>query len=187
MHTDSREALPSGNRQQALIETNIRCLRQALDLIDRIDDRAFTCAPGGMPRHRVGAHFRHILEFYDCFLNCTASAYIDYDSRGRDPMLERSRAAAIERIERIIGQLNDRQLPNDDFPLMVRMEDADDRDPWLPSSVSRELQALSSHTVHHFALISMTLLALGVEVDPSFGVAPSTLRHERKLQSSEAA
>jgi hypothetical protein len=33
-------------------------------------------------------------------------------------------------------------------------------------------RCLSSHTVHHFALIALTLRAHGVAVDPKFGVAP---------------
>ena len=64
-----------------------------------------------------------------------------------------------------------------DRALMVRMEDAGPTpDCWMSSSLARELQMLSSHTIHHFALIAMTLRAHGVELDADFGVAPSTLR-----------
>jgi hypothetical protein len=45
------------------------------------------------------------------------------------------------------------------------------------SSTGRELQTLSSHTIHHFALIAMTLRVLGHKVDRDFGMAPSTLRY----------
>jgi hypothetical protein len=60
------------------------------------------------------------------------------------------------------------------------MEDAESNDvsdSFMESSLSRELQVLSSHTVHHFALIAVTLRAHGVQMDPDFGMAPSTLRH----------
>jgi hypothetical protein len=60
------------------------------------------------------------------------------------------------------------------------MEDAEAvslSDIFMQSSASRELQVLSSHTVHHFALIAMTLRMHGVEMDPGFGMAPSTLRY----------
>jgi hypothetical protein len=60
------------------------------------------------------------------------------------------------------------------------MEDAeasDVRECFMESSISRELQVLSSHTVHHFALIAMTLRMHGVEMDADFGMAPSTLRY----------
>jgi hypothetical protein len=60
------------------------------------------------------------------------------------------------------------------------MEDADSdavREGFMESSISRELQVLSSHTVHHFALIAITLRTHGVELDSDFGMAPSTLRY----------
>jgi hypothetical protein len=60
------------------------------------------------------------------------------------------------------------------------MEDADSKavcEGFMESSISRELQVLSSHTVHHFALIAITLRVHGVEIDSDFGMAPSTLRY----------
>ena len=57
---------------------------------------------------------------------------------------------------------------------------------FMDSSISRELQVLSSHTVHHFALIAMTLRMHGVELDSDFGMAPSTLRY-LSAKTAEAA
>jgi hypothetical protein len=59
-------------------------------------------------------------------------------------------------------------------------------DCFMDSSISRELQVLSSHTVHHFALIAMTLRMRGVELDSDFGMAPSTLRY-LAAKTAEAA
>jgi len=53
---------------------------------------------------------------------------------------------------------------------------------WVFSNLARELQFLASHTVHHYALIALTLTALGVPVDADFGMAPSTLRHAERQQ-----
>ena len=53
--------------------------------------------------------------------------------------------------------------------------------------MSRELQVLSSHTIHHFALIGMTLRAHGVVLDEDFGVALSTLRYRNSKQAASAA
>ena len=47
---------------------------------------------------------------------------------------------------------------------------------------------LSSHTIHHFALIAMALRAHGVAVEAGFGMAPSTLSYQaRRAASAEAA
>jgi len=75
-----------------------------------------------------------------------------------------------------------------DSLLLVRMENAE-VDVHLRSSISRELQALSSHTIHHFALIAVTLRLHGFEVDPEFGMSPSTLQYwaAQTTASTEAA
>lgn len=183
-------AMKQMNAQSALVEMNRRWLRQALDLLGLLDQRQFSTSPKGMAPHRVGSHLRHIVEFYECFLDGLDPTHIDYDARRRDLTLESSVAVAADRICRIIVRLESEAALQHDGVLFVRMEDAagfDLVDPFLMSSVARELMTLSSHTIHHFALIAMTLRAHGVAVNPDFGVAPSTLRHREQKQAERAA
>lgn len=169
------------SRQELLIETNLHSLRQALSLIEQIDDRIYAESPAGFAPHKVGAHLRHVLEFYECFLDGIECSHIDYDARRRDLSVETSRTIAAERIRSIIRRLEAEPLLRGDSIIWVRMEDGD---AFLTSSPGRELQVLSSHTTHHFALIAMTLRGHGFEVDPEFGLARSTLRY---LATAEAA
>ena len=169
------------NRRNVLIETNIRWLRQALGLLGRLDDAAFATSPTGMEPQRAGAHLRHIVEFYQAFLEGLASYHIDYDARRRNPEIERSRAAACAAIDSIIRELCSCPALRFDAIVWVRMEDATAdaiREPFMESSIDRELQVLSSHTIHHFALIAAILRLHGVEMPKDFGVAPSTLRYQ---------
>ncbi len=46
------------------------------------------------------------------------------------------------------------------------------------SSITRELDFLLSHTIHHYAIIAVLCRLQNVEVEPDFGVAPSTLRYQ---------
>jgi hypothetical protein len=180
-------AFPS--RPFALIATNLRWLRQALRLIERLDDAVYAATAPELAPHRAGAHFRHILEFYQCFLDGLESSHIDYDARRRDESVERSRNAAIVTIRFIIHALETHAELRQERIVWVRMEDAQDsgvRDTFMESSLSRELQVLSSHTIHHFALIAVTLRAHGVQLDAGFGMAPSTLRH-LATKTAEAA
>jgi hypothetical protein len=171
------------NSNTALINMNVRLLCQALDLLGVMDDGCFLTSPRGFSPCRVSSQLRHVLEFYECFLAGLEPAHIDYDARQRDTTIEASRAAARNRVRSLIDRLQAApELAFDDI-LFVRAEDADSLglcNPFLVSSVGRELLSLSSHTVHHFALIAMTLRAHGVMVDPDFGVAPSTLRHREQ-------
>jgi hypothetical protein len=178
-------------RQKALIRMNIGWLRQALDLLVVIGDENFATTPEGMAPHRVSGHLRHIIEFYECFLDGLVCSHVDYDARQRDATIERSRQAAMARIRGLMARLETEPVLMGDSILFVRAEDAAAmglRDPFLMSSVARELMTLSSHTIHHFALIAMTLRAHGVAVEASFGVAPSTLSYQgRRASSAEAA
>jgi hypothetical protein len=158
-------------------------LRQALDLLGGIDDEAYLESPPALAPHKVSGHMRHMIEFYECFLEALDSCHVDYDSRRRDQTIEASRAVAMDRISALIDRLEFEPALRGDGAVFVRMEDAsalDIAEPFLLSSVGRELQVLSSHTIHHFALIAMTLNAHGSTVAGDFGVAPSTLRFRKR-------
>ena len=164
-----------------LISTNVAWLNQALSLVQRLDDVTFRSSPQGLAPHRVGGHLRHILEFYECFLDGLGSLMVDYDARPRNHSVENSRDAATEKIFSILRRLEDSPWIRQDSVMFVRMENAEASEvesPYLRSSLSRELQTLSSHTIHHFALIAITLRVHGFEVDPDFGMSPSTLRFQ---------
>src|SRR5262249_31610789 len=160
-------------------QTNVRWLRQALALVERLGDKEYAASPAGLSPHRAGAHLRHVLEFYECFLNGLDSGRIDYDARKRDESIENSRQAAAAKIEAIIRRLTAISARDADSIVTVRVEDGA-ADAWLLSSIGRELQVLRSHTIHHFALMAITLQAHGVPLDADFGVAPSTLRYRRE-------
>ena len=178
MATAIREQLTGSNT--ALVATNVAWLQQALSLLGRMDDATFAAPPKQLAHHRVGSHLRHVLEFYECFLEGVGSSCIDYDARKRDALVETDRHAAADKICSIIRRIEESPLLQHDSLLFVRMENADaekSQDQYLRSSICRELQVLSSHTIHHFALIAVTLRIHGLEVDPDFGMSPSTLRY----------
>ncbi|MBL8174433.1 MAG: hypothetical protein JNK48_07180 [Bryobacterales bacterium] len=167
------------DRNHHLVESNLALLRQAMDLLSSLDDATYSHKLPLLFSNSIGAQMRHIVEFYECFLDGLDAVCIDYDARRRDDRLESSTAAAIEKIGALTARIA--TLHSDDGLLWVRMEDAPaaNQDPFLTSSASRELQVLLSHTVHHFALIAVALRLLGIAVHPHFGVAPSTLRYRQ--------
>jgi hypothetical protein len=194
-----------------LIDLNVTWLRQAYVLVNELDDTTFGTSPSGLVPHRVGSHLRHVLEFYECFLQGLESGRIDYDRRRRDVTVENSRRIAAARISAIICSLQklapqrksvaaisaageeatsscgalERATLNAQCMLAVRMENDEDG-VYLQSSIGRELQALSSHTIHHFALIGVTLRLHGFPIDPEFGMSPSTLRYHAATSQKAA-
>lgn len=171
------------DRNHYLVEANLTLLKQGRDLLASLDDEAYSKRLHLLFSNRIGAQMRHVLEFYECFLDGVAAAHVDYDARRRDERIEVSRAAALERIGVLTARLSSGGLSGEDGLVCVRMEDAPEgleNDSLLTSSVSRELQVLMSHTVHHYALIAVALRLQGLSVDANFGVAPSTLRYQRE-------
>ncbi|MEM7147362.1 MAG: DinB family protein [Verrucomicrobiota bacterium] len=172
-----------------LVEDNIACLRQGLSLLANITPDVYTAHSEGALNSTIGAHFRHNIDHYECFLEGIDSGKTNYDHRERDQIAESQPATAIERMELLIERLQ--KLSHTDLaePLHVKMDSGSDtNEPWSQSTVRRELQFLVSHTVHHYALIAVICRTNGVLPEPDFGVAPSTLRHRANERSrTEAA
>lgn len=162
----------------AAIEGNVHFLRQGMSLLEGLEDATYASPVG---RHSpIGAQYRHVLEHYQCLLAGIDEGFVDYDARRRDAHLERERAHALTITGDLVAALE--ALPRGaDRPLEVQMDSGGHGEgpDWRISSLGRELQFLVSHTVHHYALIALLLEAMGQEVPADFGVAPSTLTHQR--------
>lgn len=169
-----------------LAQSAAEVLRQAVGLLARLDDAQYNGgseaarARGGTP----GGHFRHCLEFVECFLAGAETGKIDYSRRARDRRLENDRQLAADGFRRAIDRLE--KLAATAVPagtkkaLRVRPEAAGGPNGapfWCASSLERELEFMQSHTIHHYALIACQLRRMNVAVPAEFGVAPSTLRH----------
>lgn len=150
--------------------------------MEQIDDAIYANNDHRYFRSGAGKHMRHILDHYLSFLSAR-DGRINYDARRRDRRLERDRIYAITAARQIIEQL---RKFGDDLQIiaaavLVNSNRGDQRGEgaaWSASTRQRELQFLLSHTVHHYALIALTLRIQGVAPPESFGVAPSTLRYE---------
>lgn len=168
-----------------LIRANLHYLRQAHALVDRLDDLCFVEPARAFYNSSVGGHLRHCIEHYQSFLDGLPLGRIDYDVRARDVILETRTAAAAKRLEDLataFESLLGQDLRRD---VLVKMDCGGTDIPWQPSAPGRELQFLVSHTVHHFAMIGGICQAMGIPVEESFGVAPSTIRHQVKVEAGE--
>ena len=166
---------------------NIYFLHQARSLLAAVDDDLLSARSTTSRGSSAGAHLRHVLECYRCFLGGRKSGRVDYDARQRERRIETCCEHAGAVIAEVVSGLESLRPAEIRKPLEVRVDAAAWRDPentWSRSSVARELQFLLSHTVHHYALIAMILRGHGFEPGADFGVAPSTLAHERSTTPS---
>ena len=149
-------------------------LEQAISLIARLDDDVFCALTPMSPRGSIGGHLRHVVNFYQSFLNGYQEGQVDYNNRERDARFERDRLYALRCIEEVSRRLKGLAGVNANEHLLVSVEDDS---AWSRSSVLRELDFLKSHTIHHYSLVAMLLRLHEIEPGEEFGVAPATLKH----------
>ena len=149
-----------------IVEEFVRSIR----LIENVSDAHYA---------KIGAHFRHNLDFANSFLNGLTTGKIDYTKRMRDVRIEQNRTFAIEQIVFLIRRLQN--LPDEILTEEIEVCSEIDESIWHASSAARELEFLHSHTVHHHALVAEKLNACGVKLPKDFGVAPSTLKFWAKV------
>lgn len=168
--------MPGSNR---IMTDTLHILEQSLSLLHRLDDAAYTRTMPPIFQSGIGTHLRHCLDFYGAFLRGIRDGRIDYDKRERNTVIEQNREAAIVAIETTIRQMTSLNFINEEMPVLVRLEDASaDESSWCQSTIGRELQALKSHTIHHYALIAVMVKLQGITVSADFGVSTSTLRQQ---------
>jgi hypothetical protein len=161
--------------EQELIEVNAELLEQGVEVLSSIQDETYTRAADLFDGQRIGGHIRHIIEFYERLFEGIRSGVVDYTARRRDPVVETDRCAAIARLESVCDCLRSGGALFGSVELLIRPEDS--RRGHLRSTSGRELEAVASHTVHHFALISVLLGYFGLLVPAEFGVSKATLRY----------
>jgi hypothetical protein len=165
--------LPEKEKKSTVLKSLIDELERGVAIIRDIDDETFTMTEHG--NGSVGAHIRHNLDFVNALLEGLTEKNIDYNLRSRDRCVETNRWYAEEQTLSAIARLERLNPCTLQRIVMVRSEV--DPDDWFPSSVSREIEFLHSHTVHHYALIARLIAEAGQFVSEDLGVAPSTLRY----------
>lgn len=163
----------------ALLAAQHEVLAQAQSLLAGLDARAYAAPAPAAGLAAAGAHLRHVLDMYGCFLRGLPAGELDYESRARDARIEGERdagLAALAALRTDLDALDGAVLPahlrvHGDTPVGHEAQRA-----WAESTPERELQFLLNHTLHHWALIAAVLRLHGRPVPPEFGMAPSTLR-----------
>lgn len=157
---------------RSLSELNRSFLHQALRLLGEMDPATYTSPCAEVFSSSIGQHVRHCVEHYEEFLAALRDGReLDYDKRPRDPRVETDMPEAMSRLRKIRDNLG--SLPANCLPLRIRDCEVDLAS---ESSICREMQFLVSHTVHHFALISVIAGLNGLRTPEDFGIAPSTLK-----------
>lgn len=157
----------------SLASSNGELLDQAILLIGNSTTEDFVQPCEQVFSSSIGQHIRHCVEHYEEFLSAVEEQReLNYEKRPRDMKVEIDPHEAVRRLRGIRDSL-------ESTAAVCREILVWDNGATIPasSSLSRELQFLLSHTVHHYALISVIASLRGLRVPGDFGVAPSTLNY----------
>ena len=135
----------------------------------------------------IGPHMRHCYEHFSALKDGLDVATINYDVRERDQKLEQDPAAFAAVMTEIIDWLEAMDAASLEAPLTIRqIPRIGAEEISSESTLRRELLFLTSHTIHHLAIVSMLAEIQGVVLPPELGAAYSTTTHEQH-QDSELA
>ena len=154
------------------------CLDQCEQLLKVLSEEDYA---NSAEMSSIGAHVRHILERFQCFLAGLNEGRIDYDARKRDHSLETNPEAAVFALTTVSRRIEELGLnEHAGQELNIRESVHPQLAPALASSsVEREMVSLISHSIHHLAIIAMLARPLGYQFDSDFGKAPSTIIYEQ--------
>lgn len=154
-----------------LLEINIDALNEGLELLVLLTDKHYSQGFKPAFQSTIGAHFRHILEHYRCFLKQIDRGVFCYDERERDQSLEQDRNYAITTIKSLLLGLQNFELKAFSEKYTINDQQVDEQ---VSTNLERELLFLQSHSVHHYAIIAAMTRLIGEHPADEFGVAFAT-------------
>jgi uncharacterized damage-inducible protein DinB len=159
-------------------------LQQLAAVVGTLDDSQYRAERARGVSGSVGGHVRHCLDHVAALVSGSATGQVDYDARLRGTAVESWREAALQEIARLRCGLATLHPSSLDAHLDVMLTDTPDGTSVARSTMLRELAFVASHTVHHFAIVSLLLREMGIGVPARFGYAPSTPTPDRIARAS---
>jgi hypothetical protein len=153
----------------------LHLLRELRCMIERIDDHTYTAPGPGRSSGSIGGHVRHCLDHVKALLSATRSRLCAYDRRERGTDVERCRLSALKELEDLEAEVA--TLAHDVLDISIAVETQTNAQGTMVvtrSTVAREIVFVSSHIIHHNALVAHLLALHGTHMGARFGVAPAT-------------
>ena len=157
-------------------------LDQVEDVLAQIDHTELTSPIKAFSGSSIGQHFRHAIEFMQCLLNGYNHGRVNYDLRKRSIDLETNTQLLIEQIH-VIKQFLDVCDVNRSLELCLNYDPQSEETICIPTNLEREFAYNIEHIIHHMALvkIGMREICPQIKVPPGFGIAISTIKHQRSI------
>lgn len=164
---------------------SLTVLNQLYALLTQLSAEEYTQKLPVLNGSTIGQHVRHTIEFFQCLFEGAHIGIIDYDARKRNLQLESNLSYTLRVINEVESSIH--AVPNRPFPLKMRVHFDEDFFELIETNFGRELVYMIEHTIHHFALIRVGIQEnfKHILLEPTFGVAYSTIRHHQELSISQ--
>lgn len=157
-------------------------LAQGEALLVSLDDVTYATPVPQAFNASLGAHYRHCLDHFCSVLDGLAAGEADYDARRRDERIETIRDAALAKTRELRHLVE--ALPDSSVDQLIRARSqvscSGGESPLAGSTIGRELMFCIVHAIHHYALMGVMCGLLDVAIPAGFGIAPSTLQHNKE-------
>lgn len=136
-------------------------------------------------RDGIGPHVRHCLEHMTALRQGLDGGIIAYDARERNRILETDPVACGCAVQAWMTWLSSLDPEALDAPVeTLQLPHVDGAPVRAQSSLRRELLFLTSHTIHHLALVGMLASLHGIVLPETIGLAYATQAHEQRLEAN---
>jgi len=159
----------------------VEALQQGLCLLDSLSDEDYEAKVPAAFSASIGGHYRHCLEHFEPLLE-TGATIIDYDARKRNERLEIDRRHAVDCTISLLNACESLQPASFERTVHTRCKTSytADKSPLVLSTLGREGMYAVVHAIHHYALIGVMCKLLEIPLPQGFGIAPSTVQHQRQ-------
>lgn len=173
---------------RALIDSVLDILDQGEALLVEIGTEIYTRKVPAAFNASIGAHYRHCLDHFETLLVAAATGDLNYDARERGTLIESDPWAALNATRSLRENylaLTEHGLART-INVTCKTSYTSDGSQVSASTFGREIMYVVAHAVHHYALIGIMLALMNLTPPAGFGVAPSTLKHQRGLAPVKA-
>lgn len=173
--------VPTTVSYSRIISAAVELLTQGECLLASLDAEAYGQRAPVVFNASIGGHYRHCLDHFSCLLRGTDTGVIDYDHRVRDRRLEQDPGYALQATRELLFKLRSIGSESLGGEIIARCEVSYEPgdSPVTRSSMGREWVYAIAHGIHHYAMISVIARLHDVALPENFGVAPSTVAHNK--------
>lgn len=166
-------------------EGTILLISQVNDVLAKLNDSMYSRPLKIFNQSSIGAHIRHIADFYNCLIKGAKASCIDYEHRERNVRIETEIDFAITTFCKIKEGIN--ILDMNKTTMIKTCFDSSEIDNItnVQSSIGRELMYAYDHAIHHLAIVKIGLQVEfpSISIDSDLGVAPSTIKYRKQMSS----